>query len=627
MSDEQTRTHNPDQDPPKPGTFPPEVASLLKRLDLPGGEATVDAGGVPNTVTGLQETSGPSVTTSGLSVPGYEILGELGRGGMGVVFKAKQHGLNRLVALKMVLGGPYADPAARARFLVEAESVAALEHPHVVRVFAFGEHAGHPFLAMEFLPAGTLADRVKADGPLPAREAAELVAQLAEAVAHAHARGVIHRDIKPSNVLLTDDGEPRLTDFGLAKVGRSDMTATGAVIGTPAYMSPEQAAGKTKEIGTGSDIYSLGAVLYDLLTGRPPFHGDSVAVTLQKVIAEEPTAPRKLLSTVPPELETICVTCLQKEAAARYPTAQALVDDLRRHLRGEPISVVPAGVVRRAVKWVKRNRGLTLAATAVSAALLVGSGVAIGFGVKAANEAKRATAEARRADREAEEAKRLETEVRLALGKSRDLSTKLKAALDESRQRAALNYLAYGQLSASASKLANAPDHGSSAVLQREFQRTVEWIDDAADPVIREAVIGFTDALAEWDSGAPPAILRQHALRIARACRDSWLNNIASEYPDLARQIQERLYDRVCSAAKSLRADSDPGHVRRCREEIMELYWGELAIVETKEVELAMVGLGKVLDRWPVGDRRPADLDKAVEGLFTACGRKRPSVR
>jgi len=175
-----------------------------------------------------------TVTTSraNVQIPGYEIESELGRGGMGVVFKAQQIGLNRVVALKMVLAGPYADPSMRARFLVEAESIAAMEHPNIVRVFAIGEHEGYPFLSMEYLPGSTLAAKVKATGLMPAREAVQLVAKLADAVAHAHSRGVVHRDIKPANVLLTDSGDPRLTDFGLAKVGRSDLSVTGQVLGT-----------------------------------------------------------------------------------------------------------------------------------------------------------------------------------------------------------------------------------------------------------------------------------------------------------------------------------------------------------------------------------------------------------
>ena len=344
---------------------------------------------------------------SNATVPGFTIESTIGRGGMGVVYKATQAGLNRTVALKMLLAGGFADPATRARFLLEAESVAALEHPHIVHVFAFGEHTGYPYLAMEYVPGGTLADRVKANGTLAAKEAAEITAKLAAAVAHAHSRGVVHRDIKPLNVLLAADGEPRLADFGLAKVGRADqhLSVTGQVLGTPAYMSPEQAAGKTHEIGTATDVYALGAVLYDVLTGQPPFQGDSVAVTLQKVIAEEPRRPRHLNTSIPRDLETICLKCLEKDAAKRYPTAQELADDLLRYLRGQPIAARPTGTLERGYKWVKRNTVVAGAVTAVSLALLVGAGVSVNFGLEARKQAEVAKQKQKDADdaREREE--------------------------------------------------------------------------------------------------------------------------------------------------------------------------------------------------------------------------------
>jgi len=337
------------------------------------------------------------VPTSGAeAVPGFAILGELGRGGMGVVYKATQIGLGRTVALKMLIAGPFADSGLRARFLLEAESVAALEHPHIIRVFAFGEADGHPYLAMEFVPGGSLGERLKARGPLPPREAAGLVAELAEAVAHAHSRGVVHRDIKPANVLLTADGELRLADFGLAKVGRSDLSVTGQVMGTPAYMAPEQAAGKIHEIGTAADVYALGAVLYDLLTGRPPFHGDSALVTLQKVLTLEPSRPRALRSDIPRDLETICLKCLEKSPDKRYATADVLAADLRAFLDGRPITARPVGATERAWKWVKRNPGRAGAIAAAGVVLLGGIVAAYAADQRLAEE--RLAAEKRRAD-------------------------------------------------------------------------------------------------------------------------------------------------------------------------------------------------------------------------------------
>lgn len=221
-------------------------------------------------------------------VPGYVVEAEIARGGMGVVFKARHLRLNRPAAIKMILGGKYHDPATRIRFLIEAEAVAQLDHPHVVGVHEFGTHENLPFFVLEFVGGGTLADKLKRDGKPTSRAAAELVLKLADGIASAHAKGIVHRDLKPANVLLTEAGEPKVADFGLAKVGQSDMTATGAVMGTPSYMSPEQAAGKTKEVGTSTDVYALGAILYELLTGRPPFLGESSMETIQQVLTREP---------------------------------------------------------------------------------------------------------------------------------------------------------------------------------------------------------------------------------------------------------------------------------------------------------------------------------------------------
>ena len=355
----------------------------------------------------------------GVAVPGYEIEGELGRGGMGVVYRAKQTGLNRPVALKMVLSGAYTDVATKTRFLLEAESVAALEHPNIVKVYAFGEHDGHPYLAMEFLAGGNLADRVKRSGPLPAREATALIAKLASAVAHAHTRGIVHRDIKPANVLLTDGGDPRLTDFGLAKVGRSDLSVTGQVLGTPAYMAPEQASGRVHEVGTLSDVYALGAVLYDLLTGRPPFAGDSAAATIHMVLVSEPERLRKHEPGIPRDLETICLKCLEKEPNKRYPSAQAVADDLNRFLNNEPITARPSTATEKTIKWVRRNKGLSAGLAVAALALALGTVAAYVFGFWALDEAERATRNANRERAAREQAAASERRAIESLGEAR----------------------------------------------------------------------------------------------------------------------------------------------------------------------------------------------------------------
>jgi serine/threonine protein kinase len=266
-------------------------------------------------------------------IPGYEILQELGRGGMGVVYMARQRSLNRLVALKMILSGAHAGSTELTRFRREAEAVARLQHPNFVHIYDIGEHNGTPFFSLEFVDGGSLAHKVAA-GPVPFRDAAQMVELLARAMHRAHQQGIVHRDLKPANVLLNKDGSPKIADFGLAKKldDEASPTVTGAVLGTPSYMSPEQARG-IKQIGPGADIYSLGVILYELLTGRPPFKGESTFDTMYKVVWEEPQPPVGLRPEVPPQLQTICLKCLAKEPEQRFPTAEALADALHQYLR------------------------------------------------------------------------------------------------------------------------------------------------------------------------------------------------------------------------------------------------------------------------------------------------------
>jgi predicted Ser/Thr protein kinase len=301
------------------------------------------------------------------SIPaGYEVLGELGRGGMGVVYKARHIPLNRLVALKMILAGAHAGPEQRARFKREAEAVARLQHPNVVQVYDVGEQNGLPFFSLEFVEGGSL-NRKLAGAPQPARPAAALVETLARAMHVAHQRGIVHRDLTSANVLLTAEGAPKITDFGLAKMlaGEGGVhTQTDAILGTPSYMAPEQASGKG-EVGPATDVYALGAVLYEMLTGRPPFRAATALDTVAQVVSEEPIAPRLLQSGVPRDLETICLKCLEKEPARRYGSAAALADDCAAFLRGEPIAARPVGRAERLWRWARRNRAVAGLLTAL----------------------------------------------------------------------------------------------------------------------------------------------------------------------------------------------------------------------------------------------------------------------
>jgi formylglycine-generating enzyme required for sulfatase activity len=311
-----------------------------------------------STLPGAPATREPSLVPApvGTSPPGYLILGELGRGAMGVVYKARHTRLNRVVALKMILGGGHAGPEERLRFMAEAELIASIEHPGIVQVYDFGTHDQLPFFSLELCPGGSLAGKLEGT-PLEARLAARTVEQVARAIQAAHERGIVHRDLKPANVLLDEDGNPKVTDFGLAKrveLGPCGLTATGSVMGTPSYMAPEQAEGK-KEVGPAADVYALGAVFYECLTGRPPFRAATVFETLQQVVRDEPVPPRQLNPAVAGDLETVCLKCLHKAPAGRYHTAAELADDLARWRTGEPIAARPAGRLERAVKWARRR--------------------------------------------------------------------------------------------------------------------------------------------------------------------------------------------------------------------------------------------------------------------------------
>ncbi len=309
-------------------------------------------------------------------IPGYDILQHLGEGGMGIVYKARQVGLNRLVALKMIRGGSQVRPDHRARFSIEAEAVARLRHPNILQIYDIGEVDGMPYVSLELLEGGSLTDRL--DGtPQSGRSSADLLRVLSQAIVAAHQAGIIHRDLKPSNVLFTEDGTPKITDFGLAKRLESNdhQTESGQIMGSPSYMAPEQARGHTRDVGPAADVYALGAILYDMLTGRPPFKGESPIETIRQVIDDELVPPSRLVPKVARDLETICLKCLNKESSRRYSSALALVEDLGRYLQGDPILGRRTSPLTRGIKWARRR---PLAATLYSLAIAVFLGLTVG---------------------------------------------------------------------------------------------------------------------------------------------------------------------------------------------------------------------------------------------------------
>jgi eukaryotic-like serine/threonine-protein kinase len=473
------------------------------------------------------EPTPPPEGTALPRIPGYEVEGVLGHGGMGVVYKARQVRLNRPVALKMLLAGGYAGPRERERFQQEAEAVAGLRHPNVAQVYDAGEADGRSYFTMELVEGGSLAEKL-AGTPQPAHQAAALLATLAGAVQAAHACGIVHRDLKPGNVLLTAEGTPKISDFGLARrlEGGAGLTQSGVPMGTPSYMAPEQARGQTRAIGPAVDTYALGAILYELLTGRPPFRAETAAETMPQVISQEPASPSQLNARVPRDLETICLKCLHKDPQRRYATAVALADDLQRFQRGEPIAARPAGLVERTAKWVRRHPtgSAMLAASFLLAVALVG--VSWWFMVRRAHlrEAVGAdlkeAAELRDSARWKEARKALDrAEVRLSWGGPSDL----RQRSDQARQdldlvieldRIRLNRLTSGNLALYKTK---ADQDYAKAFADSGLAKVHDPPDLAAARVRESAVrVALTAALDDWAVCTTDKDRRDWLLAVAR---------------------------------------------------------------------------------------------------------------
>jgi serine/threonine protein kinase len=438
----------------------PDLAEALRRLfgvhealaSLNTDASQVDASTATQTDPGHNgRRAAGALTILGHTGP-YEILQEIGRGGMGIVYKARHTVTGRLAALKVMRLDDTMEEV-RTRFLTEAKAVAALSHPNIVQVyevFAPPPGEGTPSVALEYIAGGTLAGHINGT-PLPARAAAALLLPLADAMAHAHQAGIVHRDLKPANILLassgqvTNDGsgtthhspltthQPKITDFGLAKEldTSSAQTRTGAVLGTPSYMAPEQASGHSGQIGPAVDIYALGAVLYEMLTGRPPFKGATVLETLDQVRHQEPVTPRQLSPAVPRDLETICLKCLHKEPARRYASSRELAADLQRYLNGEPVRARPVGRWERALKWMKRRPAATalLGVTALALAALVA--VWVSFTIRLEEQRQQAITQRDLKEEQARIAQRQSAEARKQSERAAHLLALTAAAVDD----------------------------------------------------------------------------------------------------------------------------------------------------------------------------------------------------
>lgn len=575
--------------PPADGPPVPEaIPETLTVRPVPAGElSTADLlPGCPGggSVRTRSETP-PALTKAGWpAIPGYEVLGELGRGGMGIVYKARQLRLNRVVALKTVLAGAYARPEDLVRFLAEAEAAARHQHPHIVQVHEVGRQGGLPFFSMEFVDGGNLAQRFGGN-PLPPHEAACLVEVVALAVDFAHRHGVIHRDLKPANVLLAADGSPKVSDFGLAKrlEGGAGLTESGVVLGTPSYMAPEQAAGKGRIVGPATDVYALGAILYEGITGRPPFRAATPVETVLQVLAEEVVPPSRLTPKLPKDLETICLKCLEKDPARRYASAEALAGDLRRFLEGRPITARPAGPMERGWRWCRRNPVVaTLAATLLLAlaAGLVGTSWKWREAVAQERVATANLARAMNAERQAsEETSRAQSEAATA-GRVSDLLSSMFESFDpEPRGRA----LTVGEVLLLAKDKALAEFKGQPLVrakllqaIGNTYRQTGAYAQ--AEPLLREVLELRRGALGEesleyalslrslaslyYVTGryTDADVLYNRALAIHRRAHEENTPGFASSLSDLA-ALYEAMGDQTRAAEMADRALETTGRV------------------------------------------------------------------
>ena len=553
-------------------------------------------------------------------IPGYELEAEIGRGGMGVVYRACQLGLNRIVALKTIVAAEHASSEQRSRFRTEAEAVARLQHPNIIQIHEIGQHNGLPFFSMEFVAGGSLAEHLARD-PHPAEEAARTVEILARAVQAAHDRGVVHRDLKPGNILLTEQGLLKVTDFGLAKQVDTDSghTQTGSVLGTPSYMAPEQAAGATSQIGPASDVYALGVILFEMLVGRPPFQAPTPYETMRQVLNQDPLPPSRLQAETPRDLETVCLKCLDKRIEHRYASATELAEDLRRFLAGEPIMAKPSSVFGRGLKFARRRPAVAALAMvslfAVTAILIVGT--LYNTQLQVANADLRSTKDA------------LQQETENLLGAQAELESEVA----QKRRLLSLSFIAYGRACALAAKEANLDDplivsvsrtSNLSQRYERQFQLEYELISKAGDPSVLPSLEALAKGLRESRLGNNSHDLRQLSIDFAHACGAAWQRETRN-YPELQKTIRKNLYERATAVVDRIVQAPSLGQAQHEYAEFWELYWGDLVIVESSEVEEAMKNFGEILKKWNTKGVSAAQGDlavsfqKAADELHKAC--------
>lgn len=534
----------------------------------------------------------------------YELIEEIARGGMGVVYKAWQRSLKRTVALKMILSGHVASAEDVARFQAEAQAAASLSHPGIVPIFEVDQVEGQHFFAMEFIDGISLSRRVTI-GPLEPMEAAMLMRRTADAVQYAHERGVVHRDLKPANILVDHDGQPHVTDFGLAFIQESheQQTVAGEPIGTASYMPPEQAIGQRDKIGPASDVYSLGATLYCLITGHPPFHSANSADTLIQVIHHDPVPPRQLNQQIPKDIETICLKCLEKAPERRYASALELSEELRRYLRNEPILARPIGRSTRLVKWCQRHRSLALVASVLMASVASLIAISIMYNLQLVAEREAARAAERQAVR--------------VLELTQSLLSQLSHLSESETALLTLQVSEYGGLCATLEQFVLMEDSPKADATRARLLDHVERLSVSAASASRESLLRIGDLLRDPQptSSKPFA---EELRKFLGVSRQAWLEN-TRRFPQIRDQVYALLREETLQATERLLNRGRPIDVP----EVIGR-WGTLrhSLSIVADDSLSPLIDNVVAQLTPRSDRRPPGLDESLERLKSALKEK-----
>ena len=626
----------------------PELAEELARRV----KVLEEMDSVFDTSTHRRNTAAPD---SDFELPGYEILTEIGSGGMGVVYKARQIQLDRIVAIKTLRGGPDATVEEIDRFHTEAESVAKLSHPGIVSIHDVGEVDGRHFFSMDFVEGQTLEQLIR-DKSLSGERAARYLQSIAQAVDAAHEQGILHRDLKPSNVLIDLADQLRITDFGLAKriEGASKHTATGEILGTPSFMPPEQATGDNRQVNRRSDVYALGGLLYAMLTGRPPFRADTSVATVLQVINDEPVAPRRLNTAIDRDLETICLKCLEKNPGARYATARQVAEECERFLAGRPIHARPISTLARGRRWCRRNPMSATLAAAIVVSLLAGTGVSTYFAIQSNRFAIASDHNAKTARRKHREAidtlEKLQREkLRAEQNEQRAKQAETKAVTQASQLKTQTQLLRtsihsylkmYLRTCTIGGEIAAADDVRTANAAFARFASTNQLVTNNRIIQARDAIQRHLIAWRE-QADRRPKQLSGAVLELTKQCRLAWEYRCdaivaggggrrrgggqkSTVIRELERQlIVEELYNRVSRAARGMADASDFNVAMRFRYEFDKLFWGELQFVANTDqdsiaVEGAMVRIRECVKDWRQGPP-PNELAQCVVDLETAC--------